>query len=414
MTNLRMDGVQRLKRRLELVIQENEILATKLYRARKQLGHVYAQNTTRRDMIRRLLGGTRPDVDQVLRTSSDEDVELSDWELELTSAKKRHEKRKRRQGEDLPNNAKNSLEGREDMPRQDGIALEEENGRDRMEAEEEAGWTSSRNYVPNVVLPPISSMIQGGPAIVAVSADPVSEHVYGMEPGTTPTRVTGVSRARSYNVGNTKKPLSAEPRILPRTTPIPRNPDGTVDLPLKVGIITLMNLGTIVVDHEGWHNERYIWPKGYEIRRSYPSLKDPEKHTMMTARIEQGEDGLPVFVLEPEDEPGKRIVAGSSTGAWVTAMRQAQQIRGKDASQASVSGPDYFGFSHAVIASLIQELPHAKQCDKYQWQTFIMAEEREPQLKERGTGGRWVSKKRKGEDGEPVIIAETRESTEME
>lgn len=34
------------------------------------------------------------------------------------------------------------------------------------------------------------------------------------------------------------------------------------------------------------------------------------------------------------------------------------------------SGPDYYGFTHATIAKMIQDLPGAANCINYVWQTF--------------------------------------------
>lgn len=44
-------------------------------------------------------------------------------------------------------------------------------------------------------------------------------------------------------------------------------------------------------------------------------------------------------------------------------------IRGRDASNTG-SGPEFFGFSHPTIQYLIQSLPGARKCSKYQWVKF--------------------------------------------
>ena len=43
--------------------------------------------------------------------------------------------------------------------------------------------------------------------------------------------------------------------------------------------------------------------------------------------------------------------------------------RGRDASNTG-SGPEFFGFSHPTIQYLIQSLPGARKCTKYQWVKF--------------------------------------------
>ncbi|RKP22772.1 hypothetical protein SYNPS1DRAFT_25358, partial [Syncephalis pseudoplumigaleata] len=54
-----------------------------------------------------------------------------------------------------------------------------------------------------------------------------------------------------------------------KVQPIPRDADGRPILPVQVGILTVINLGTVVHDREAFHNERYIWPVGYTVQRPY-------------------------------------------------------------------------------------------------------------------------------------------------
>jgi hypothetical protein len=47
---------------------------------------------------------------------------------------------------------------------------------------------------------------------------------------------------------------------------VPRDRTGKPMLPLNVGIMTVINLGTVCMrDH--FHTERYIFPVGYEVTR---------------------------------------------------------------------------------------------------------------------------------------------------
>lgn len=50
-------------------------------------------------------------------------------------------------------------------------------------------------------------------------------------------------------------------------------------------------------------------------------------------------------------------------------VKTANMIRRRDHSN-SASGPDYFGFSNATIAKLIQDLPNADKCKTYVMQLF--------------------------------------------
>lgn len=50
-------------------------------------------------------------------------------------------------------------------------------------------------------------------------------------------------------------------------------------------------------------------------------------------------------------------------------VKTANMIRRRDHSN-SASGPDYFGFSNATIAKLIQDLPNSEKCNTYVMQLF--------------------------------------------
>jgi hypothetical protein len=52
-----------------------------------------------------------------------------------------------------------------------------------------------------------------------------------------------------------------------RVQPIERNADGSPKLPQQIGVLTVLNLGTIVTDRPSFHNERYIFPVGYTVSR---------------------------------------------------------------------------------------------------------------------------------------------------
>lgn len=50
-------------------------------------------------------------------------------------------------------------------------------------------------------------------------------------------------------------------------------------------------------------------------------------------------------------------------------MKTANQIRKREHSN-SASGPDYFGFSNATVAKMIQDLPNVDKCTSYIIQRF--------------------------------------------
>lgn len=49
---------------------------------------------------------------------------------------------------------------------------------------------------------------------------------------------------------------------------IPRMTDGTVQLPIQLGALKILELGRIEHERSQFHNERYIFPIGYTAERS--------------------------------------------------------------------------------------------------------------------------------------------------
>ncbi|KAJ2699248.1 hypothetical protein FB645_005393, partial [Coemansia sp. IMI 203386] len=169
--------------------------------------------------------------------------------------------------------------------------------------------------------------------------------------------------------------------------PVPRDKDGNYEMPVQVGILTVLNLGKIVWDQDSYHNERYIWPVGYTVQREYYSMKDPDQQVIYTCWITDSGDA-PLFHVEAEDMVGSPIAAPTATGAWTMVLRAVNQIRQREHSN-SASGPDYFGFSHPTIAKMIQDLPGADRCRSYIMQHFVEMKDRHVRgVIKKGRGGR--------------------------
>lgn len=64
-----------------------------------------------------------------------------------------------------------------------------------------------------------------------------------------------------------------------------KNEDGSIKFPVTIGIITIMKIGHVVSDREAFHNERYIWPVGYTMSRSYNSMVNPNEQTVYTCSV---------------------------------------------------------------------------------------------------------------------------------
>ncbi|ORX90275.1 hypothetical protein K493DRAFT_230976 [Basidiobolus meristosporus CBS 931.73] len=183
-----------------------------------------------------------------------------------------------------------------------------------------------------------------------------------------------------------------------RVQQLDKDENGNYVLPVQIGILTVISLGKVEWERDTFHNDRYIWPIGYTVRRTYSSMVDPEKQTTYVCSISDGGDG-PRFIIEPEDQ-NNPIIANTATGAWTTVVKVANAIRKRDHSN-SASGPDYYGFSHPTIAKMIQDLPDTDKCKNYVWQEFIVMQGRGPANRPRSLPATPVPNKKEETRPEP-------------
>ncbi|KAG0166251.1 hypothetical protein DFQ28_001471 [Apophysomyces sp. BC1034] len=165
-----------------------------------------------------------------------------------------------------------------------------------------------------------------------------------------------------------------EPKMR-RVQPLERDTvTGQYKLPARVGILTVHSLGR-VVPLPTYHNDRYIWPPGFKVSRTYLSMANPNANTIYTCSVEENGEQGPRFRVIADDCPDQPIIANSATGVWTAIVKRANEIRNREHSN-SASGPDYYGFTHATIAKMIQDLPGADQCLNYVWQKFGVMHQR--------------------------------------
>lgn len=122
----------------------------------------------------------------------------------------------------------------------------------------------------------------------------------------------------------------------------------------------------------------------YLCSSKYPSMINKTETVEYNCRIADGGDA-PRFEIDPADQPGVIISAGTPTGAWSQVVKAANRIRERNHSN-SVSGPDYYGLAQNVVKALIQELPGAREVQGYIWQTFV--EDADPGASEDGKRGK--------------------------
>ncbi|KAI8070843.1 hypothetical protein BC940DRAFT_295702 [Gongronella butleri] len=149
---------------------------------------------------------------------------------------------------------------------------------------------------------------------------------------------------------------------------VPKDRHGNYIFPVDIDSWTVLDLGTVIWDRPAFHNQRYIYPVGYCVKKWYRSMVDPHSDTQYTCKILDGGDE-PIFQLEADDNPGEVWRGPTPTTVWTIAVRRAFAIRNMDYGHNPV-GPDFFGLRKNTIAKMIQDLPNADQCRNYVWQHF--------------------------------------------
>ncbi|KAG1049112.1 hypothetical protein G6F46_001358 [Rhizopus delemar] len=149
---------------------------------------------------------------------------------------------------------------------------------------------------------------------------------------------------------------------------VEKNKLGQYVLPAEVDSWTVLNLGTVVWDRAAFHNQRYIYPVGYCVKKWYRSMIDPHSDTQYTCEILDGGEE-PIFQLNADDNPNECWRGPTPTTVWTIVVRRAFAIRNMDYGHNPV-GPDFFGLRKNTIAKMIQDLPNADKCKNYIWQNF--------------------------------------------
>lgn len=79
----------------------------------------------------------------------------------------------------------------------------------------------------------------------------------------------------------------------------------------------------------------------------------------------------PLYRVTPSDDPDNAITRDSSTGCWIDICKRITQLQfsSKNRNTMTVSGPERFGLADATVIKLLQQLPDAEKCSKYQMRT---------------------------------------------
>ena len=143
----------------------------------------------------------------------------------------------------------------------------------------------------------------------------------------------------------------------------------------RVGSLVVQSLGEIEQNVDGFHDERYIMPKGYCATRIFWSSRIPKSRTVYICKIELNVNGNAVFVVIPGDDPSATIRSNSVAEAYSILIRRVAKvnieyfnrsaalhsklpaIRVSTKKAFGLNGPQFFGFGLNHIRKLLEGLP---------------------------------------------------------
>jgi hypothetical protein len=142
------------------------------------------------------------------------------------------------------------------------------------------------------------------------------------------------------------------------TKEIPRDLEGNPKLPLVLGEVTILSLGTIIPKRP-YVTEKHVWPIGFCSTRYFSSMKNSSQRVKYTSQIVDAND-KPQFVVVAEDDQHNPIISHSPSGAWRIILKKVMgnSIFEDSRKNIAVSGRVRFGLAHPVVTRLIRELPN--------------------------------------------------------
>jgi hypothetical protein len=136
--------------------------------------------------------------------------------------------------------------------------------------------------------------------------------------------------------------------------------DGAPALPLQLGPMELVSLGTVVYDREGFHNKNYIWPAGFQTTRKFKSFVTANSKCVYRSEILDLGGPHPSFQVTADDAQDRPFTGHSPSNVWVKVLEAIQAQQGSEARKISVSGPEYFGLANGTVAKVHTPMLHTK------------------------------------------------------
>lgn len=150
--------------------------------------------------------------------------------------------------------------------------------------------------------------------------------------------------------------------------------------PFRIGPITFQNFGLLPGDIniiQKYHSENYLYPIGFSSVREYWDVEEPSMKCLYVSEIRSGAEEGPTFAVYKALNREICFVSSSSSGAWKALLEQlsiAKVERGEIPTNTllAVSGPDMYGLSRPEVLFMMQGLPNANLCRKFQFRKVMI------------------------------------------
>jgi chromodomain-helicase-DNA-binding protein 7 len=173
-------------------------------------------------------------------------------------------------------------------------------------------------------------------------------------------------------------PREKDPRRLkitekPHVSNVPRDPgircngNGAPVFPIHLTPTSyVIDLGHIVSDRPGFHNERFIYPAGFKSSRLHTSTLDPLCKVRYTSEILDTGREMPLFRVTMDDHPEISFEGNSPNSPWNLLGKTVLERYGSDRPPHYTSdGQMMYGLRSRTISRLIQDLEGSEKCVRY-------------------------------------------------
>ena len=151
---------------------------------------------------------------------------------------------------------------------------------------------------------------------------------------------------------------------------VKRDSNGNIIYPIEINqSLTILNLGRIESKNYNYHSKNNLFPIGYKVIRDYQSMFNLGQRAKYTCEILDG-GNKPKYQLTSSEDPNNPIIKESSTACWSYVCNKINDLQVRKRKKVTVSGTERFGLCEPKVIRLLESLPNADKCTKYEKKNF--------------------------------------------